>query len=158
MTLTGQHTVNAPITVIWEMMMDPDALARITPGITSLERIDADNYKAIANVKIGPVGASFSGNLKVSERNEPNTFNLTVEQSSKVGTANAVMAMSLKALSNTQTEVSFIGDVKLSGTLAVMGGRVITPVANMLSKQFFVELEKEVAKNVSPTLTDPLSI
>ena len=145
MLLTGQHIVNASAQQIWDMMMDPDALARITPAITSLERIDEDNFKAIADVKIGPVGGRFTGNLKVSERVEPESFNLSVQQNSKIGNANAVMAMKLVAISPTQTQVSFNGDVKLSGTLAIMGGRVITPVANMLSKQFFEELEKEVA-------------
>ena len=145
MLLTGQHNVKASAQEIWDMMMDPDALARITPGITSLERIDDDNYKAIANVKIGPVGASFTGTLKVSNRNEPHSFKLSVQQNSKVGNANAIMDMKLIAISPNETEVSFNGDVKLSGTLSIMGGRVITPVANMLSKQFFEELEKEVA-------------
>jgi uncharacterized protein len=146
MILTGQHSVNASAQQIWDMMMDPDALARITPAISSLERIDEDNFKAVANVKIGPVGASFTGNLRVSDRNEPHNFKLSIQQNSKVGNANAVMNMKLVPLSPTQTQVSFEGDVKLSGTLAVMGGRVITPVANMLSKQFFEELEKEVNK------------
>jgi uncharacterized protein len=145
MLLTGQHTVNASAQQIWDMMMDPDALARITPAITSLERIDEDNFKAIADVKIGPVGGRFTGNLKVSERVEPESFNLSIQQNSKIGNANAVMAMKFNAISPTQTEVSFSGDVKLSGTLAIMGGRVITPVANMLSEQFFKELEKEIA-------------
>jgi uncharacterized protein len=145
MTLTGQHLVNASAKQIWDMMMDPDTLARITPAITSLERIDEDNFKAVADVKIGPVGGKFTGNLKVSERVEPESFNLSVQQNSKIGNASAVMAMKLVAVSPTQTQVSFNGDVKLSGTLAIMGGRVITPVANMLSKQFFEELEKEVA-------------
>jgi uncharacterized protein len=146
MILTGQHNVNATAQQIWDMMMDPDILARITPGITKLERIDEENYKAIAEVKIGPVGGAFTGTVKVTDRNEPDSFTLIVQQNSKIGNANAKMKMSFKPLTPTQTEVSFSGDVQLSGTLAVMGGRVITPVANMLSKQFFVELEKEVAK------------
>jgi uncharacterized protein len=146
MTLTGQHIVNATAQQIWDMMMDPDTLARITPSITSLERIDDENYKAIAEVKIGPVGGAFTGTVKVTNRNEPNSFTLIIQQNSKIGNANANMNMNFKTLSPLQTEVSFTGDVKLSGTLAIMGGRVITPVANMLSKQFFQELEKEVAK------------
>lgn len=144
MTLTGMHSVNAPAQTIWNMMMDPDTLARITPGITKLERIDDDNYKAIAMVKIGPVSSAFSGNLKVTDRVEPESFKLIVQQTSKVGTAHAVVNMHMKPLSANKTEVSFSGDVKLTGTLAIMGGRVITPVANMLSRQFFEELEKEV--------------
>ena len=146
MTLTGNHTVNASAQQIWDMMMNPDSLARITPGITKLERVDDDNYKAIADVKIGPVSASFIGTLTVTDKNEPHTFKLIVQQNSKVGNANAVMDMKIDTVSPTQSNVSFVGDVKLSGTLAIMGGRVITPLANMLSKQFFEALEKEVNK------------
>lgn len=144
MNLTGNYTVNAPAKIIWDLLMDPDTLARITPAITSLERIDEDNFKAIADVKIGPVGGSFSGNLNLSEKVEPESFKLSIQQNSKIGNANAVVNMKIKALSDTQTEVSFNGDVKLTGVLNTMGGRVITPVANMLSKQFFEALEKEV--------------
>lgn len=144
MNLTGKYTVNAPAKLIWDLLMDPDTLARITPAITSLERIDEDNFKAIADVKIGPVGGAFSGNLNISEKVEPESFKLTIQQNSKIGNANAVVNMKMNALSETQTEVSFNGDVKLSGMLNTMGGRVITPVANMLSKQFFEALELEV--------------
>ena len=144
MNLTGKYTVNAPAKMIWDLLMDPDTLARITPAITSLERIDEDNFKAIADVKIGPVGGSFSGNLNLSEKVEPESFKLSIQQNSKIGNANAVVNMKMTALSDTQTEVSFDGDVKLSGMLNTMGGRVITPVANMLSKQFFEALELEV--------------
>ncbi len=153
MLLTGKHTVNAPIHQIWGMLMNSDILARITPAITSLEPVDGDNFIAVADVKIGPVSGKFKGTLKVSERVEPNNFNLTVQQNSVVGNAAAVMAMTLKELSTEQTEVSFSGDVKLSGTLAVMGGRVLVPVANMLSKMFFTDLQKEVdaANNVQVT-------
>ena len=145
MTLTGTYTVNAPAQTVWNMLMDPDTLARVTPGITSLERIDADNFKAVAEVKFGPVGGAFSGNLKISDRKEPEHFTLEIQQNSKIGNANAVVHLNMKALSPSQTEVSFEGDVKLSGMLATMGGRVVTPVANLLSKQFFEALEQEVA-------------
>lgn len=145
MTLSGTYTVNAPAQTIWNMLMDPDTLARVTPGITSLEKIDADNFKAVAEVKVGPVGGAFTGNLKISDRQEPEHFTLEIQQNSKIGNANAVVHLNMKALSPNQTEVSFEGEVKLSGMLASMGARVVTPVANMLSKQFFEGLEQEVA-------------
>lgn len=144
MTLTGQHTIAATPKIIWDMMMNPDILARITPGITALERIDDDNYKAIAQVKIGPVGGAFTGTLKVADRNEPHTFTLLVQQNSKIGNANATVAMRLEETAPGQTDVSFVGDVKLAGMLASMGQRVLTPVANMLSGQFFKALQKEL--------------
>lgn len=144
MTLTGLHTVNASAQTIWNMMMDPDTLARITPGITTLERIDEDNFKAIAEVKVGPVGGSFWGNLKIANLDEPHSFTLIVQQNSKIGNAAAEVVIKLDEKIPGQTDVSFDGDVKLSGMLASMGQRVLTPVANMLSGQFFSALQKEV--------------
>jgi uncharacterized protein len=146
MNLSGAHTVNATAKKIWDLLMDPDTLARITPAITSLEKIDDENFKAIADVKIGPVNGAFTGNLKLSDIVLHESFKLSIQQNSKVGNANAVMNMNLKKISDTQTEMSFDGDVKLSGMLNMMGQRVITPVANMLTKQFFDALEEEVKK------------
>jgi uncharacterized protein len=146
MTLSGNHIVNASAQAIWNILMDPDALARVTPSITSLERIDADNFKAIAQVKMGPVNGTFTGTLNVSNREEPISFTLTIQQNSKIGNVSAVVDMRLASLWATQTEVSFNGDVKLTGTLSTMGERVITPVASTLAKQFFKDLEAEVVK------------
>ncbi len=95
MTLTGTYTVNAPAQTIWNMLMDPDTLARVTPGITSLEKIDADNFKAVAEVKVGPVGGAFTGNLKISDRQEPEHFTLEIQQNSKIGNANAVVHLNM---------------------------------------------------------------
>lgn len=144
MILNGTYTVNAPAQAIWDLMMDPAVLARITPAITKLEKIDEENFKAIAEVKIGPVGGAFSGNLKMVDKVQPESFKLVIQQNSKIGNANAEVKMNLKALSEAQTEVSFTGDVKLSGMLSTMGSRLITPVANKLSKEFFEALEQEV--------------
>jgi uncharacterized protein len=146
MNLTGAHMINASAKTIWDLLMDPDTLARITPAISKLEKVDNENFKAFADVKIGPISGEFTGTLKLSDIKEPESFTLSVQQNSKMGNANAVMKMNLKSLSTNQTEMSFSGDVKLSGMLNMMGQRVITPVANMLTKQFFDALAAEVAK------------
>lgn len=143
MTLEGNYTLNAPRETVWDLLMDPEVLARITPGITSLEKIDEDNYKAVAQIKVGPVGGAFSGNLNLADRKKPESFSLTIQQNSKIGNANAVVHMTLTAVAEGQTAVHYTGAVKLSGMLSTMGGRVITPVTKMLSEQFFEALEKE---------------
>lgn len=143
MTLEGNYTVNAARETVWELLMDPEVLARITPGITSLEKVDEDNYKAVAQLKIGPVGGAFSGNLNLSDRKKPESFSLSIQQNSKIGNANAVVHMNLTTTAGGQTAVAYTGEVKLSGMLSTMGGRVITPVAKMLAQQFFEALEKE---------------
>jgi carbon monoxide dehydrogenase subunit G len=43
-----------------------------------------------------------------------------------------------------ETEVAFDGDVKVTGLLASMGQRVLSSVANVLTKQFFANLDREL--------------
>ena len=124
--------------------MDTDTLAKIVPGITALEKIGDNSFKSILGVKLGPVSASFNGNLQMEDIVEEKGFTLKVQQNSKIGNANASIKINLNAVAENQTEVSFDGDVKLSGMLVSMGQRVIGSVANTLSKQFFENMEKLV--------------
>jgi len=144
MQLTGNHVINAAPAKIWALLMDTDTLARIVPGVQKLEKIDGNSFKSTLGVKLGPVSASFNGNLQMEDIQEEKGFTLKVQQNSKVGNASAAIKINLTPVAENQTEVVFDGHVKLSGMLASMGQRVIGGVANTLSKQFFTNMEKEL--------------
>ncbi|MDP9230471.1 MAG: carbon monoxide dehydrogenase subunit G [Bacteroidota bacterium] len=146
MQLTGKHIINAGLPGVWDMLMDTDTLAKVVPGISRLEKTGASTFKSILEIKIGPVSGSFTGNLQMSEIKEQEGFTLKVQQNSKIGNANAAIKIDLLPVEDNKTEVSFNGDVKLSGLLATMGQRVIGSVSNTISKQFFSNLEKELEK------------
>lgn len=143
MHLEGKHSLNAGPEEIWKLMMNPEILARITPAISRLEPIGADKYKAIAEVKLGPVKGSFEGEMEVADKKEPEHFTLLISQKSRMGNANAEGRIRLEP-DGDHTIVHFNGDAKLSGTLARMGQRVIGGVANSMVKQFFQNLEDEL--------------
>lgn len=125
--------------------MDTEILAKVVPGISKLERIGENSFKAIVEIKMGPVSGAFNGNLQMDDIDEPKGFTLKIQQNSKIGNANAAIKISLLPVAENQTEVAFDGDAKLSGLLATMGNRVIGGVSNTLTKQFFTNLEKELA-------------
>jgi len=145
MQLTGKQVLNAAPAQVWEKLMDVDTLARIMPGVSSLERVGDNAFIATLQLKLGPVNGSFSGNMQLEDITEEKNFTLKVQQSSKVGNANAAVKVNLAPVDANHTEVSFDGDARLSGILAGMGQRVIGGVANTLTKQFFNNLEKELA-------------
>lgn len=144
MHLTGNHVFAAPPEKVWALLMDTPTLAKLVPGITSLEQVEENKYKALLGVKLGPVNANFVGHLQLEDLQPPHSFTMKVQQNSKVGNAAATIAIGLQSVDGKQTEVSFQGDVKLSGMLASMGQRLIGSVAQTLSKQFFLNLEKEL--------------
>lgn len=146
MHLKGNHTFNASPEQIWKLLMDPEVLARITPGINKLEPTGEDQYSAIAEVKMGPVKGSFKGDLEVADKKEPEHFLLKVQQKSKIGNVAADVSIDLASADNGHTELAFDGKAKLSGLLARTGQRVLSGVASTLTKQFFSALEEELEK------------
>jgi carbon monoxide dehydrogenase subunit G len=129
--------------------MDTDVLARITPAISRLEPLGDDKFKAVAEVKLGPVKGSFSGEMALAGKKEPEHFTLHIQQNSRMGNVNAEGRIELQPAGAGETLVAFTGDAKLSGTLARMGQRVLGGVANTMVKQFFENLESELATSQS---------
>jgi carbon monoxide dehydrogenase subunit G len=146
MQIAGKYLLHAAPPKVWAILMDPDALAKIVPGISRLEKTGDHTFKSILDIKLGPVSGSFTGNLQLDDLQEPNAFTLKAQQNSKIGNANAAVKITLSPAGAGDTEIVFDGDVKMSGMLASLGQRVMGGVSNTLTKHFFSNLEKELAK------------
>ena len=146
MKIEGQHEINGSANEIYTHLMNPEVLARITPGIDRLELVAEDKYDAIAEVRIGPVKGNFAGVVEVKDQVDDTQFTLLIDQKSKIGNAKAEVTIFLEEKEATLTDVRFEGDVRMSGMLATTGQRVIKGVVAMLSRQFFDALAKELAQ------------
>ena len=127
--------------------MDTDTLSKIVPGISRLEKTGDNSYNSILEIKMGPVSGSFTGNLQMENIEVQKGFTLMVQQNSSIGNANATMKIELMPVTANETEVAFDGDVIVSGLLASMGQSMLSSAANMLTKQFFANLDHELAKH-----------
>ena len=127
--------------------MDTDTLSKIVPGISRLEKTGDNSYNSILEIKMGPVSGSFTGNLQMENIEVQKGFTLMVQQNSSIGNANATMKIELMPVTADETEVAFDGDVIVSGLLASMGQSMLGSAANMLTKQFFANLDKELANH-----------
>jgi carbon monoxide dehydrogenase subunit G len=149
MQLAGKYIVHATPAKVWALLMNADKLAKVVPGISRLEPAGLNIFKTILEIKLGPVAGAFTGNMQLEDINEPNSFTLKAQQHSKIGNANAAVKIKLQPAGSGDTEVSFDGDVKLSGALAALGQRVMSGVSGTLTKQFFTNLEKELSKTTA---------
>ena len=147
MTINGRHEFNESTSTLWEMLNDPDVLARITPGIKSLEPIGPDQYAAVSEVKIGPVQGSFQGTLSLKDKIENTSTVVVIDQKSKMGNVTAEITIQLESHGNDETTIVYEGSAKISGMLARIGQRIIGGVVTTLSKQFFKSLEQTLENN-----------
>jgi len=124
--------------------MDSKKLAKITPGVTRLEEKEQDSFQAVADINIGPVKGSFEGQLNIEDKVEHESFSLKITQNSKIGNVKADVDIKLEELEGGETEMSFEGKAHFSGLLARTGARVMTGLANSITKQFFSALSEEL--------------
>jgi len=146
MELKGNHTIEANSEILWKMLMDTELLSKIIPGITKLEKTGPTSYKSILEIKAGPISTSFTGDAQMEDIIEQKKFTLKMQQSNKMGNADSIMKIELKPVNASKTEVVFDGEVKITGLLGSMGEKMLGGVASMLTRQFFANLDHELAK------------
>ena len=146
MKLNGTHTYDASLEHVWRLINDPEVLAKATPGLRDLEQIEEDRFNAVFEIKIGPVNGRFNGTLEVAEKVPPERYTLVVNVQSKVGNVATEAQISLQEVDG-GTEVSFQGDVRVTGTLAGLGQRLFSGVARTTTNQFFDGLGAAIAQS-----------
>jgi carbon monoxide dehydrogenase subunit G len=146
MELNGKRNVETDPITLWNMLMDVEILPKIVPGISKLEKTGENTYKSTLEVKFGPVSGEFSGDMEMVDISHQKSFILKAQQHNKIGTVNSVMKIELIPISDNETEVDFGGEVTISGLMSTMGQKVLGAVTDMLTKQFFANLDREIAK------------
>ena len=146
MELKGKRNIETDPVTLWNMLMDVEILPKIVPGISKLEKIGENTYKSTLEIKFGPVSGEFTGDMQMEDINHQRSFTLKAQQHNKLGTVNSIMKIELIPISDKETEVDFSGEVTISGLMKMMGEKVLGGVTDMLTKQFFANLDHEIAK------------
>ena len=137
MQMTGEQHVAAPRQRVWEALNDPAVLAACIPGCQSLEREGDDRFAAVAEVKIGPIGARFKGAVTLSEIDAPNSYVLSGQGSGGIAGNAKGRAQVRLADDGAGTRVSWTVDAEVGGRMAQLGGPIIDATARQLAGQFF---------------------
>ena len=137
MQLTGEYRIPAPRDRVWEMLNDPDVLRASIPGCQSLEAEGSDKFKAKVTAKVGPVKATFNGEVTLQHLNPPESYRIVGEGKGGVaGFAKGGADIKL-AEDGEETLLSYTVDAQVGGKLAQIGGRLIDSTARKMADQFF---------------------
>lgn len=142
MKIAGSSTLPLAPERAYEMMQDPEVLARAMPGCESLERIGPDEYRMKMKMALASVSGAFDGKVRIADQAPPSSFRLTVEGTGKIGFMKGEGLLKLAPSGDSATEVTYEGDVQVGGTMAAVGQRLIDATAKMLIKRFFEKLSE----------------
>tara|TARA_B100000686_G_scaffold348048_1_gene438179 strand:+ start:2555 stop:3154 length:600 start_codon:yes stop_codon:yes gene_type:complete len=144
MKIKGSYSVSTDRDQVWAALNDEGVLGRCIPGIDRLEKISNTEFAATVTTKVGPVKATFSGEVTLSDLDPPNAYRITGEgQGGVAGFAKGTCLVSL-AEADGQTELSYEAEAQVGGKLAQIGSRMVVGVAKKTADQFFQAFKAEV--------------
>jgi len=136
MKLTGSYKLNVKKEIVWQALNNPDILKQCIPGCESFEKESDTIFNAAATNQIGPMNATFSGKVTLSNIQKNQSYTLSGEGQSSVGFANGSADVKIKEENGTTT-LSYEVDVNVGGKIAKLGARLIDGVAKKMSDYFF---------------------
>lgn len=148
MQLTGEVAIAAARARVWTALNDPEVLARCIEGVETLTRVTdekGERFEGKMNAKVGPVRATFTGQVTLTNVVEPESYVLVGEGKGGVaGFAKGEAAVRLAETAPGQTLLSYDVTSSVGGKLAQLGARLIEGTAKGYAESFFAKLKAEV--------------
>jgi len=136
MKLSGSYKLNVKKEDVWVALNDPDILKQCIPGCESFDKESDTVFNATATNQIGPMNATFSGTVTLSNIKENLSYTISGEGQSSVGFAKG--NADIKLIEETDiTTLSYEVNVDVGGKIAQLGSRLIDGVAKKMSNYFF---------------------
>ena len=136
MKLAGSYKLNVKKELVWKALNNPNILKKCIPGCDSFEKESDTVFIATATNQIGPMNATFSGKVTLTNIKENQSYTLSGEGQSSVGFANGSADIKLIE-ENGMTTLAYEVNVNVGGKIAQLGSRLIDGVAKKMTNYFF---------------------
>ncbi|SFS03259.1 CoxG family protein [Yoonia litorea] len=147
MELSGTRTIAADVDTVWSHLNDPETLKVCIPGCEELTGSPEDGFAAVVKQKVGPVKATFKGEVQLENIVPGKSYTITGE--GKGGVAGFAKGGADVVLTPVEegTELSYQVDAKVGGKLAQLGNRIIGGFARKMADEFFERFQNRVEGN-----------
>ena len=136
MKLAGSYKLNVKKEIAWQALNNTNILKQCIPGCETFDKENDNVFNAVATNQIGPMNATFSGKVVLSNILENQSYTLSGEGQSSVGFVNGKADVNLEE-ENGLTILSYQIEVNVGGKVAQLGSRLINGVAKKMSDYFF---------------------
>jgi hypothetical protein len=160
MDMTGEYRIPASREEVWDALNDPETLKSCIAGCQELDKTSETEFTARVKTKVGPVSATFTGKVQLSDIDPPNGYTISGEGTGGVaGFAKGGATVKL-AEDGDATILTYEANATVGGKLAQIGSRLIDSTARKMANDFFgafaeaVGGEAEAARAAAPAAAE----
>ncbi len=143
MNFEGTIEVKAARDKVWEFVIDPNRIGKCLPDLKSLQIEGEDKFAAVARVGIGFMKGDFRFQLAIVEKNPPSHARLKGTGAGVGSSLDLDTSIDL-AETGTGTKLTYIAEMKIGGTLAGIGQRVIGSTTQKTISEVFTCVKKQL--------------
>lgn len=154
MKLETTRFIQAPRNEVWEGLVDIDVLKQCIPGCQTMEETGEHEYALTMKSKVGPVSATFTGELSLRDVVPGESYTLNFEgKSGAAGFSKGSAAVRLEDADG-GTNLHYTVDARIGGKIAQLGQRLVDGAARKMANDFFSQFEQVVAPGEAEKKTE----
>jgi uncharacterized protein len=144
MELSDTRQIKADAAHVWAAILDPAVLQACIPGCKSMTGSISEGYTAVVVQKVGPVSATFTGVVHLTDIIEGKSLRISGEgKGGPAGYARGGADVTLESTAE-GTTLTYAVKANVGGKLAQLGSRIIDGFAKKLADEFFARFQEAV--------------
>ena len=138
MIITQDFEIQGSQQEVWDLFMNAEQVAACMPGVEEVEKIGDKTYQAKMCVSIGPIKASFTGELKYADTQPIERIGVDSAWKEEVTSSkvDARIDIQLQDIGGGQVKIQVTVDAAILGTLGKYGQGVAEKKASEITKVF----------------------
>jgi len=145
LVVEGSFEFDGPREAVYALLLDPAVLVKAMPGAQRLARMDGDRYEGVMQVGVGPVqAAAFTLGVSIHDPRPDEGYTMRVDARGALGFVAGTASVALASGANGGTTMRYRAELRLGGTLAAVGQRLLDSVSRIMSRQGLKALNREL--------------
>ncbi len=144
MNVSGERTFAAPRATVWQVLNDPESMAKTMPGVESFDIHDERRWTANVKIPLGLGGLKMKVDMEKVEEREAEFAKLAVKGHGVGAMLNMETSFRLGDVPDGGTAMAWEADVKILGPVGSMGQRVLQPIVNQQVEHVLTALDAQV--------------
>jgi hypothetical protein len=150
MLLEGDFTFDGPRRTVWDLLQDPEVLAKALPGAQELRQTGPDHYEGVMQIAVGPITAArFTVRVALKDKVPPEGYLMEVDGQGTLGYSRGTARVALAEEGASGTRMHYRADLQIGGKVAAVGQRLLDSVARMMTRKGLEALNEELRRRLA---------
>ena len=130
---------------VWDILTNYEQLKKCIPGCNKINLLEEDKYEINLTIGIASIKGNYKGTISMFEKKEPDSYKIKLSGTGNSGFIDGIAVIKLEEIDATTTDILINAEASVGGLIARIGQRILGHGANILIKQTFDCIQKNIS-------------